>query len=65
MSERPPLCNICGKNPSSMEETYYCICDIAICSDCINSVKKNNNAWVCPHCREENNLEKSKLFRST
>ena len=64
MSERPPLCFICSKK-KSMENAYYCICDIEICNDCINSIKKNDNTWVCPHCKEENNLEKSKLFRST
>ena len=64
MSEHPPNCFICHKK-SSITDAYYCICDIEICSDCINSVKKNNNTWVCPHCKEENNLEESKLFRST
>ncbi|MHA2009116.1 MAG: hypothetical protein ACXABO_14930 [Promethearchaeota archaeon] len=64
MSERaPPTCFICQKK-GLLEETYYCICDIAVCSDCINSVKKNENIWVCPHCKEENNLEESKLFRA-
>ena len=67
MSERvPPLCYTCGKNcEDSMEDTYYCICDLAICHDCINSAKKNNNFWICPRCKEENDLEKSKLFRLT
>ncbi|MHA2393674.1 MAG: hypothetical protein ACXAEX_17185 [Promethearchaeota archaeon] len=67
MSNRaPPSCYICGKScESSIADTYYCICDIAICHDCINSTKKNDKIWVCPHCKEENDLEKSKLFRST
>ena len=67
MSERtPPICYSCGKScESDMEGTYYCICDIAICHDCINSVKKNDQTWICPHCKEENNIEKSKLFRLT
>ena len=67
MSERnPPICYNCGKNcEKDMENTYYCICDIAICHDCINSVKKNENTWICPHCKEENDIEKSLLFRST
>lgn len=64
MPETPPNCYICHKK-NSLEDTYYCICDIAVCNDCINSVKTNENNWVCPHCKEENNLEKSKLFRST
>ncbi|MFX1487789.1 MAG: hypothetical protein ACFFBI_01485, partial [Promethearchaeota archaeon] len=64
MIERePPTCFICGKNcENSMEDTYYCICDIAICNDCINTVKRNDNTWICPHCKGENNLEESKLF---
>ena len=60
----PPICFICDKNcEESMENTYYCICDIAICNNCINSVKKNNKFWICPKCKVENELEKSKLFR--
>jgi hypothetical protein len=66
MSERtPPICFVCGKSyESMMESTHYCICDIAICHDCINSVKKNDKIWICPHCKEENDIEGSKLFRS-
>ncbi|MFX1504134.1 MAG: hypothetical protein ACFFDH_24450 [Promethearchaeota archaeon] len=67
MSDRtPPICYTCGKNcESSMESSYYCICDIAICHECINSVKKNEKVWICPHCNEENDIEDSKLFRIT
>lgn len=67
MSERsPPTCYICGTScESHITDTYYCICDIAICHDCVNSAKKNDKIWVCPHCKEENDLEESKLFRST
>jgi len=67
MSERaPPICYNCGEScEDSMETTHYCICDIAICDECINSVKKNDEVWICPHCKEENNIEESKLFRLT
>ena len=67
MSERPPpICYSCGKScEASMESTHYCICDIAICHDCINSVKKNYKMWICPHCKEEIGIEASKLFRAT
>ncbi len=67
MTERtPPLCYICGKScANSVEDLYYCICDVAICHSCINTVKKNDKTWVCPHCKEVNDLEKSKLFRLT
>jgi hypothetical protein len=67
MSERnPPRCFSCGNScENNMENTHYCICDIAICHDCINSVKKNNMIWICPHCKEENDIEESKLFRLT
>ena len=61
----PPECYICGKScESSIERSYYCICDVAICHDCINSTKKNDTTWICPHCKEENSLEESRLFRS-
>ncbi len=65
MTERtPPICFTCGKScKDSMDRTYYCICDIAICHDCINSVKKNDKIWICPKCKEENDLVKSRLFR--
>ncbi len=67
MSERnPPVCYSCGTScEESMENTHYCICDIAVCHECINSVKKNDTTWICPHCKEENDIEKSLLFRST
>jgi len=64
----PPICFICGKNcedSHEMERCHYCICDIAICHNCINSVKKNDTSWICPKCKVENNIEKSKLFRLT
>ncbi|MFX0104683.1 MAG: hypothetical protein ACFE75_04240 [Candidatus Hodarchaeota archaeon] len=67
MPERsPPICFICSKNcEEKMESTHYCICDIAICHNCINSVKKNDTIWICPHCKEQNDIENSKLFRLT
>lgn len=66
MTEKtPPICYICGINcENNIENTYYCICDIALCHDCINSAKKNDRTWICPHCKEENDIEKSRLFRS-
>ncbi|MHA1488175.1 MAG: hypothetical protein ACTSRI_00555 [Promethearchaeota archaeon] len=66
MSEKspPPYCFICKKNREDVvDRLYYCICDIAICENCINSVKKNDQTWICPNCKKENDLEKSKLFR--
>ena len=60
----PPICCSCGKNcEETMENTHYCICDIAICHNCINSVKKSDKTWICPKCKAENDVEKSKLFR--
>ncbi len=62
----PPICFACGKNcEDSMERTHYCICDIAICHNCINSVKKNDTSWICPKCKAGNDVEESKLFRLT
>ena len=60
----PPDCYVCGKNfKDSIDELHYCICDIAICIKCINSVKKSDISWFCPKCKTENDLEKSRLFR--
>ena len=60
----PPICYICKKNCKAIvDRIYYCICDIAICDKCINSVKASDTTWICPNCENENNIEKSKLFR--
>ncbi|TXT59206.1 MAG: hypothetical protein BAJALOKI2v1_240034 [Promethearchaeota archaeon] len=60
----PPICYICKKDfKEKVDRLYYCICDIAVCNDCINSVKKNDTTWLCPKCNEENNLEESRLIR--
>ncbi|MFX1258053.1 MAG: hypothetical protein ACFFAN_09345 [Promethearchaeota archaeon] len=65
MSKKPPYCYLCEKNfEKSLENLHYCICDIAICNKCINSVKKSTNIWICPKCRIENDVEKSRLFRT-
>ncbi len=61
---RPPKCFICKKDfGDKMGTLHYCICDIAVCSDCINSLIINNNEWKCPKCDNINNIEESKLFR--
>ena len=66
MPKNPPNCYICEKDlGKSIENSYYCICDITICSSCINSVKKNETTWICPHCKRELQLEDSRLFRAT
>ncbi|MFX1496050.1 MAG: hypothetical protein ACFFBH_00850 [Promethearchaeota archaeon] len=64
MSKNPPFCYICGKKCEDLlNECYYCICDITVCNDCINSVKKDETTWICPHCHESHTIEKTKLFR--
>lgn len=67
MSEKaPPICFVCNKDcKDTMDMEYYCICDIAICHNCINSVKKNDKVWICPKCKAENDVKESKLFRLT
>lgn len=60
----PPICYICDENhEKEIHNLYYCICDVAVCEECINSVKINNKQWVCPKCQETNDLNKSKLIR--
>ncbi|MFX0069634.1 MAG: hypothetical protein ACFFAO_00875 [Candidatus Hermodarchaeota archaeon] len=64
MSKNPPFCFICEKNyEDSVDQLHYCICDIAVCPNCLNSVKLNETSWVCPKCKNENNIESSQLFR--
>ena len=66
MSKNPPNCFICGKNCESiLEKCQYCICDTVICDECLNSIKKNETMWICPHCKEEREIDKSRLFRDS
>lgn len=60
----PPSCYICHKNfEKSLDKLYYCICDVAVCSDCIHSVTTGKDKWKCPKCNHENNLKGTKLIR--
>ena len=62
--KNPPYCYICESNyENKVDQLHYCICDIAVCPKCINSVKKNEKSWICPSCKNENDVEKSQLFR--
>ena len=62
----PPNCYICGKNFADViDKLSYCICDIAVCNKCVNSVKKSDNTWICPKCKAENDTEKSRLLRTS
>ena len=62
--KNPPYCYICEANyENNVDQLHYCICDIAVCPKCINSVKKSEKSWICPNCKNENDIEKSQLFR--
>jgi len=61
-NKEPPYCYICEKE-TPVDRLHYCLCNIAVCDKCVNSVKKNNETWICPKCKGENNVEKSMLFR--
>lgn len=62
--KHPPHCFICEKNyENNVDQLNYCICDIAVCPNCLNSVKKSEKVWICPKCKNENDVEKSQLFR--
>jgi hypothetical protein len=64
MSKNPPYCFICDKNCKDIiDECVYCICDVTVCSNCLNSIKKNDRVWICPNCHTENDIQKSKLIR--
>jgi len=62
--KNPPFCFICEQK-TEVDRLHYCICDIAVCDQCINSVKKNEKVWICPNCKNENDIEASMLFRVT
>ena len=57
-------CYVC-KNETPVERLHYCMCDTAVCDKCINSVKNSDKTWTCPNCKNENDTEKSMLFRMT
>lgn len=65
MPKNPPFCYICNEScDDNIENCVYCICDITICHNCLNSVKKNDRIWICPKCHTENEIESSKLIRT-
>ena len=60
----PPYCYVCKKDfTKTIGTLHYCICDVAICEDCINAIKKSDSTWLCPHCNAENDIEKTRLIR--
>ncbi|TXT66432.1 MAG: hypothetical protein BAJALOKI3v1_30091 [Promethearchaeota archaeon] len=60
----PPICAICKKNfKDAVDKLYYCICDTAVCEDCINTVKTAQEYWECPKCGTKNKIEETRLFR--
>jgi len=63
-NKQPPNCYICEKE-TPVDRLHYCICDHAVCDKCVNSVKKNEESWICPSCKNENDVEGSMLFRMT
>ena len=59
----PPFCYVCKKDyENTVDKLYYCICDTAVCVNCINTVKEKNS-WKCPKCSNSNDLEESRLIR--
>lgn len=57
-------CQVCKKDFSDKpDRLHYCLCNAAVCVNCINSVKKNEKSWICPECKAENDVESSLLFR--
>ena len=56
------ICVVCNAE-KDVTDFYYCLCDSAICSACIDSVKVDENQWKCPKCGEIMDLESTRLFR--
>ncbi|MGV9174255.1 MAG: hypothetical protein ACOC44_04080 [Promethearchaeia archaeon] len=66
MPKEPPFCTICEKDFSqTLDQLHYCICDKAVCQDCLNSVMKNKYIWVCPVCQAENDIAGSRLVKDS
>ncbi len=63
---RPPTCFICKTDYEGNEDKlHYCICDTAVCTDCLKEVEHNDEIWVCPKCKNKNDVASSKLIRTT
>ncbi|MHA1820350.1 MAG: hypothetical protein ACTSU2_15050 [Promethearchaeota archaeon] len=63
-SENSAICSICGKDYTDREyELYYCLCNNAVCTSCIDKVKISETEWKCPKCGQVNDLESTRLFR--
>ncbi|MGQ4875531.1 MAG: hypothetical protein ACP6IY_15800 [Promethearchaeia archaeon] len=59
-------CFVCKKDFSDKpDRLYYCFCDTTVCTNCINSVKKNDKVWICPNCKAENDLDSTLLIRGS
>lgn len=56
------LCSVCNKS-KDITTLHYCLCDKAVCEECVNTLKTNKNHYKCPQCGTEQDLESTKLFR--
>ena len=57
-------CVSCSKDFSNkVTELYYCLCDAAVCSKCIEKAKIDDKQWKCPKCEKTMDLESTQLFR--
>jgi hypothetical protein len=58
------ICILCKKDYSDLEtELFYCLCDIAVCKNCISKISINATQWRCPICKKPMDFEKTQLFR--
>ena len=63
-NENTAVCVLCKKDYSDNEtDLYYCLCDIAVCKNCIGKITINANQWECPTCKKPMDFAKTQLFR--
>ncbi len=58
-------CFICKENYTDREpDLFYCLCDVAVCKGCIDTIKLDEINWKCPKCEKEMDVESTRLFRT-
>ena len=56
------LCCVCNET-KDITTLHYCLCDKAVCENCIEKLKTDEEHYKCPNCGTIQDLESTKLFR--
>ena len=56
------ICSVCNET-KDITTLHYCLCDKAVCEECIEKLKTDSENFKCPFCNTVQDLESTKLFR--